>query len=122
MATRSSITRRSALTSIAAIPACGLAPIVPAMAEPVGPHELDVMLDDFLAKLAAWEGMAPPHEDLTTDCDEYRAADEVVHRIMDYRCASLADLSKKAAMIRDHWWLNEHCEDHLDDFLASLIA
>lgn len=35
MATRSSITRRAALTSIAAIPACGLAPIVPAMAEPV---------------------------------------------------------------------------------------
>lgn len=102
-------------------PSWAPAPIVPAMAEPVEPHDLDVMFADFLAKLAAWEGMVLPHEDLTTDCDEYRAADEVVHRIMDYRCASLADLSKKAAMIRDHWWLNEHCEDHLDDFLETLI-
>lgn len=54
------ITRRSALTSIAAIPACGLAPIVPAMAEPV--EDLRALADHHARQLADVMGKLHPRK------------------------------------------------------------
>lgn len=100
---------------------CAPAPIVPAKGDSDGLRELDVLLDDFLAKKAAWEATAAPHENLTTECAEYEVAQAAVESLISFQCSSLEEIAKKAGMVRDHWWLSEEVEQNLDDFLETLI-
>lgn len=78
MADARHITRRSALTSIAAIPACGLAPIVPAMAEPV---------DGIMPIFREWEATYRQAGDMTFE-------EEVALGYLD-RCNDLAARMKR---------------------------